>query len=163
MSAFGPKQTKAGFRPAVVCPLTTQRAHCHAATNTAGGLHHIIGPPYAECTPLTGIPAPSKRHIVSTSIERQTLLRAKEDNMTRFLFAIAVAALTAVAISGVSKAAPVAPVQAGVAVNTANIIPAYYYHGRYYRYRWNGGYYPYYWHGHYYHYRYYRGGRYYYR
>ena len=83
--------------------------------------------------------------------------------MARFLFAIAVTAIAAVAIPGVSKAAPIAPVQAGAETNTANIIPAYYYGGRYYRYHWNGGYYPYRWHGHYYHYRYYRGGRYYYR
>ena len=83
--------------------------------------------------------------------------------MTRFLFTFAIAALAAVGISDVSKAAAVAPIQAGVATNTANIIPAYYYRGRYYRYRWNGGYYPYYWHGRYYRYRSYRGGRYYYR
>ena len=83
--------------------------------------------------------------------------------MARFLFAITVAAIAALGIPGVSKAAPFAPIQTGVATNTANIIPAYYYRGHYYRYRWNGGYYPYSWHGHYYHYRYYRNGRYYYR
>ena len=83
--------------------------------------------------------------------------------MKRLLYAITIVAVSSVPISGVSRAAAIAPVQADVATSTANIIPAYYYHGHYYRYHWHGGYYPYYSHGHYYRYRYYRHGRYYYR
>ncbi len=62
--------------------------------------------------------------------------------MKQAAFAIAVAGLASVAICGTSKAAPIAPFPPAVAAtSTSNVIPAYYWHGRYY---------PYYWHRHYY-------------
>jgi hypothetical protein len=71
----------------------------------------------------------------------------------KFAFAIAVATAACTAFAGVTKAASIAPLPAAVTTNAGDITPVYYYHGRYYPYRW---------HGHYYHHRYRRHGRYYY-
>ncbi len=59
-------------------------------------------------------------------------------------------AAAAVALSGVSKAAVIAPVPGAATTETGNVIPAYYYHGRYYRYRYHGHYYRHHRHGRYY-------------
>jgi hypothetical protein len=80
--------------------------------------------------------------------------------MIRVAFAIAVAAVAYIAASEITQALPIAPLAAEVTTEAGNIIPAYYYRGRYYPYRWHGRYYPYRWHGRYYRYRYYRYGRY---
>jgi hypothetical protein len=84
--------------------------------------------------------------------------------LRKMMLVLVAATVTCVAaVSGVSKAAVVAPLPSAATTETGNVIPAYYYHGHYYRYRWHGAYYPYHWRGHYYHHRYYRNGRYYYR
>jgi len=69
--------------------------------------------------------------------------------MTRVACAIAVAALAYVAVSGVAKAATIAPLPAAVTGKGGDLIPVYY---------WRGSYYPYRWHGAYYHHRSYRNG-----
>jgi hypothetical protein len=74
--------------------------------------------------------------------------------MVRVAFAIAVAAVAYIAASEITQALPIAPLPAEVTTEAGNIIPVYYYRGRYYPYRW---------HGHYYRHRYYRYGRYHYR
>ena len=68
-------------------------------------------------------------------------------------FAIAVAAVVYTAVSGVTKAASIAPLPSAVGTDAGNLTPVHYYRGHYYRYRR---------HGHYYSHRYYRHGRYYY-
>ena len=70
--------------------------------------------------------------------------------MTRVAFAIA-AAVAYTFTPGMITAAPIAPLPEAVTGSTANITPVYYYHGRYYRYRWHGAYYAHrrYYHGHY--------------
>ncbi|HXW19290.1 MAG TPA: hypothetical protein VEK35_02180 [Roseiarcus sp.] len=73
--------------------------------------------------------------------------------MLRFTLVVAVAATACSALAENAQAALIAPLQTGVAAGAPDVIPVYYYHGRYYPYRWNGRYY-----GH----RYYRHGRYYY-
>lgn len=45
-------------------------------------------------------------------------------------------------------------IDASTAVASAPGASCYYYHGHYYRYRFNGRYYSYHWHGHYYSHRY---------
>jgi hypothetical protein len=92
-----------------------------------------------------------------------TSIHAKgEPAMKRMIFVMVIAAITAATTLQTAMAAPIAPVPLGASPATANIIPVYYYHGRYYRHRWHGHYYPYYWHGRYYHHRYYRYHRYHY-
>jgi hypothetical protein len=76
---------------------------------------------------------------------------------------VAAAAVGIAAFPGVSKAAVIAPLPSSTTNETGNVIPAYYYRGHYYRYRWHGAYYPYYWHGNYYRHRYYGHRGYYYR
>jgi len=71
--------------------------------------------------------------------------------MLRVAFAIAVATAAFTCASDTTKAAPGAPLPAGI--TGSDITPVHYYHGRYYRYRW---------HGHYYHHRYWRHHRWYY-
>jgi hypothetical protein len=73
-----------------------------------------------------------------------------EDKMMRTASAIAVATLVYVANPAATQAFPIAPPAAGVFTDAADIVPAYYY---------RGGYYPYRWGGRYYHHRYYRYGR----
>ena len=65
--------------------------------------------------------------------------------------AIAVAAVTSVAVCSTSQAAPIAPLSTAVTTNSYNV--AYMYHGHSYQYHR---------YGHYYNHRYYRHGRYYY-
>jgi hypothetical protein len=59
-----------------------------------------------------------------------------------------VAASIATAVSGISQAAPIAPLPAGATIDAANLTPVYYYrhHYRYYRHH--------YYHRHYHHYHY---------
>jgi hypothetical protein len=85
---------------------------------------------------------------------------ARETNMIRVAFAIAVAAMAYMAGSGMTQALPIAPLPAEATTDAVNVIPVYYYRGRYYPYRWHGRYYPYRWGGGYYRHRYYRYGRY---
>lgn len=91
--------------------------------------------------------------------------------MKRVVFAIAVAAIASVAFCGTLNAASISPALPAAAINTNDVVPAHYYrghyypyrwHGHYYRYRWHDHYYRYRWHGHYYGHRHYRHGRYYY-
>jgi len=70
--------------------------------------------------------------------------------MKRVLSAIAVAAFASFVFCVPSNAAPVGALPAGVTRST-DVIQAFYYHGRYYPYRW---------HGHYYTHRLYRNGHY---
>jgi hypothetical protein len=79
--------------------------------------------------------------------------------MIRVACAVAVAAVACTALSGGAKATSIAPLPAVMTTNIGNIVPAYYWHRRYYPYRWHGGYYRYRWHGGYYNHRYYRYGR----
>jgi hypothetical protein len=81
------------------------------------------------------------------------VFHAKEGNLLRGAFAIAVVAVAYTAVSGVARAASIAPLPAVVRADVGNVTPVYYYHRRYYPYRW---------HGHYYHHRYHRYGRYHY-
>jgi hypothetical protein len=70
--------------------------------------------------------------------------------MLRVAFVVAVAAAAYIAVPDTTRAAPGAPLPE---VTGTDITPAYYYHHRYYRYRW---------HGHYYHHRHWRYHRWYY-
>ena len=63
----------------------------------------------------------------------------------KLAFAIAVATVAYTAVSGVTKAASIAPLPTIVTTNAGDITPVYYYRR---------------WHGHYYHHRYYRHGGY---
>ena len=78
--------------------------------------------------------------------------------MIRIAFAIAAALMAYVTASGVTNAAPIAPLPAEATTNANDVVPAYYWRGGYYRYRWHGGYYRYRWHRAYYRHRYYRYG-----
>ena len=75
--------------------------------------------------------------------------------MTRIAFAIAAALMAYVTASGVTNAAPIAPLPAEATTNANDLVPVYYWRGRY---RWHGGYYRYRWHRAYYRHRYYRYG-----
>ena len=55
--------------------------------------------------------------------------------MKRVALAIAVVGLASVAVRSASKAAPIAPLPSTVISDTNNVVPAYYYHHRYYPYR----------------------------
>jgi len=70
--------------------------------------------------------------------------------MIRAASAIVVATVAYMAASESTQALPIAPLPAEVTTDTADIVPVYYYRGRYYPYRWNGRYY---------HHRDYRYGR----
>jgi hypothetical protein len=76
--------------------------------------------------------------------------------MRRMIFTMSAAAVIVAGFCGPLRAAPIALVPSAVTSETNTVIPAYYYHRRYYRYRWHGGYYPYYWHGNYYRHRHWR-------
>ena len=69
--------------------------------------------------------------------------------MKRVALAIAVVGLASVAVCSASKAAPIAPLPSTVISDTNNVVPAYYYHHRYYPYRYHGHYYGHYYHGRY--------------
>ena len=69
--------------------------------------------------------------------------------MKRMVLAIAVVGLASVAVCSASKAAPIAPLPSAVISDTNNVVPAYYYHHRYYPYRYHGQYYGHYYHGRY--------------
>jgi len=56
--------------------------------------------------------------------------------MTRTLFAMAVAGLLTLAVSGTSQAAPIAPLSAAVTADQSNVTPVYWH-------RWHRG-----WYGH---------------
>ncbi len=56
--------------------------------------------------------------------------------MTRTVFAIVVAALLTLAVSGESQAAPIAPLSSAVAADQNNVTPVYWYHHRWYHHRW---------------------------
>jgi hypothetical protein len=70
--------------------------------------------------------------------------------MIRAASAVAVATVAYLAASGSTQAVPIAPLPAEITSDAGDIIPVYYYRGRYYPYRWRG---------HYYRYRHYRHGR----
>jgi hypothetical protein len=76
--------------------------------------------------------------------------RVKAIDPTRMAFAIAVAAMGCIALSRSSQALPIAPIPAEVTTDLGIVVPAYYYRGRYYPYRWRGAYWRH---------RYYRYGR----
>ncbi len=82
--------------------------------------------------------------------------------MKRMMFAITIAAAASVAVCETSNAAPIATVLAPATTSADNVLPAHYYRGHYYPYRWHGHYYRYHSHGHYYGHRHYRHGHYYY-
>jgi hypothetical protein len=76
--------------------------------------------------------------------------------MARVSYALAAALAAYVLAPGTTNALPIAPLPAGVTTDASDIVPVYYWRGRYYPYRWHGGYYRYRWHGGYYRHRYYR-------
>ena len=84
--------------------------------------------------------------------------------MRRTLIGAGAAAVTLLAICGTTEAAPITqlPTAAVANIDQGDVIPAYYWRGRYYPYYWRGGYYPYYWNGGYYRYRAWRNGGWYY-
>lgn len=55
--------------------------------------------------------------------------------MTRTVFAMAVAALLTLAVSGMSQAAPIAPLSGAVTADQSNVTPVYYHH-HWYHHRW---------------------------
>lgn len=55
--------------------------------------------------------------------------------MTRTVFAMAVAALLTLAVSGTSQAAPIAPLSGAVTADQSNVTPVYY-HPHWYHHRW---------------------------
>jgi len=61
--------------------------------------------------------------------------------MTRVACTIAVATIAYMAISGITKAATIAPLPPAATSNANDPVPIYYWHGSYYPYRWHGGYY----------------------
>ncbi len=63
--------------------------------------------------------------------------------MTRTVFAIAVAGLLTAAVSGMSQAAPIAPLSAAVTADQSNVTQVYWYHHRWYGHHWYGH-----WHRH---------------
>jgi ABC-type glycerol-3-phosphate transport system substrate-binding protein len=56
--------------------------------------------------------------------------------MTRIVFAMAVAAMLMLAVSGTSQAAPIAPLSGAVTADQSNVTPVYWYHHRWYHHRW---------------------------
>ena len=67
----------------------------------------------------------------------------KENEMTRTVFAVAVAGLLTTAVSGPSQAAPIAPLGAAVTADQSNVTPVYWYHRGWYGHRrhcWRGYY-----------------------
>jgi hypothetical protein len=56
--------------------------------------------------------------------------------MTRTVFAMAVAALLFVAVSGISQAAPIAPLTGVTSGDAGSVTPVYYYHRGYYHRHW---------------------------
>lgn len=56
--------------------------------------------------------------------------------MTRIVFAMVVAAMLTLAVSGASHAAPIAPLGSAVTADQSNVTPAYWYHHRWYRHGW---------------------------
>ena len=63
--------------------------------------------------------------------------------MKRMMFAITIAAAVSVAVCETSNAAPIATVLAPATTSADNVLPAHYYRGHYYPYRWHGHYYRY--------------------
>ena len=63
--------------------------------------------------------------------------------MTRTVFAMAIATLLMLAVSGTSQAAPIAPLSSAVSADQSNVTPVYWYHHRWYRHHrhcWRGYY-----------------------
>ena len=56
--------------------------------------------------------------------------------MIRSVFAMAVAALLFVAVSGISQAAPIAPLTGVTSGDAGSVTPVYYYHRGYYHRHW---------------------------
>jgi len=73
--------------------------------------------------------------------------------MLRVVLATAVAVVASIVGSDIARAAPIAALPEAVTSETGNVTPAYYYHRRYYPYRWHGHYYGHrYWRYHRWHY-----------
>lgn len=68
--------------------------------------------------------------------------------MTRTVFAMAVAGLLALAVSGTSQAAPIAPL-GSVATTESNVTPVYWYRHGWYRHHWYHRHYRHCWRGYY--------------
>ena len=56
--------------------------------------------------------------------------------MTRTVFAMVVAAMLTLALSGPSQAAPIAPLSSAVTADQSNVTPVYWYHHRWYHHHW---------------------------
>jgi hypothetical protein len=56
--------------------------------------------------------------------------------MTRTVFAVTVAAMLMLVLSGASQAAPIAPLSGAVAADQSNVTPVYWYHRHWYRHGW---------------------------
>jgi hypothetical protein len=99
---------------------------------------------------VTWAPTNIRRVHAQTEVDPSFKGGSKEDrNETNGILAIAVVGLAFVAVCSASKAAPVAPLPSAVISGTNNVVPAYYYHHRYYPYRYHGHYYGHYYHGRY--------------
>src|ERR1041385_3533953 len=62
--------------------------------------------------------------------------KTRRMKMTRTVFAMAVAAILTMAVSGASQAAPIAPLSGAVTADQNNVTPVYWYHHRWYHHRW---------------------------
>jgi len=76
--------------------------------------------------------------------------------MTRIVFAMVVAAVLTLAVSGTSQAAPIAPLSSAVTADQSNVTPIYWYHHHWYHHHW---YRHHYYHHRYYHHHWYRHHR----
>jgi hypothetical protein len=56
--------------------------------------------------------------------------------MTRTVFALALAAMLMLPVSGASQAAPIAPLSTAVTADQSNVTPVYWYHRHWYRHGW---------------------------
>jgi len=56
--------------------------------------------------------------------------------MTRTVFAMAVAAMLMLVLSGASQAAPIAPLSGAVTADQSKVTPVYWYHHRWYHHHW---------------------------
>jgi Spy/CpxP family protein refolding chaperone len=62
--------------------------------------------------------------------------QSRRMKMTRIVFAMVVAAMLTLAVSGTSQAAPIAPLSSAAVADQSNVTPVYWHHHRWYRHPW---------------------------
>jgi hypothetical protein len=62
--------------------------------------------------------------------------KTRRMKMTRTVFAMAVAAILTMAVSGAPQAAPIAPLSGAAMADQNNVTPVYWYHHRWYHHHW---------------------------